>query len=66
MAQISTRTSGRATGNQTTLADKINLEKFAKLCEVKNFIHIVAKPGNADVGVIPLSPKLIKKRFMNA
>jgi len=54
-----------STGNQPTLADKINLEKLAELCGVKNFIHIVAKPSNADVGVIPLSPTLIKRRFKN-
>ena len=55
-----------STGNQPTLADKINLEKLAGLCGVKNFIHILAKPGNADVGVIPINPKLIKSRFMSA
>jgi thiamine pyrophosphate-dependent acetolactate synthase large subunit-like protein len=55
-----------STGNQPTLADKINLEKLAALCGVKNFIHILAKPGNAAVGVIPLSPELIKRRFKNA
>lgn len=52
-----------STGNQPTLANKINLQKLAELCGVKNFIHILAKPGNADVEVIPLSPQLIKRRF---
>jgi sulfopyruvate decarboxylase subunit beta len=55
-----------STGNQPTLANKIDLEKLAELCGVKNFIHIVAKPGNADVGVIPLSPKIIMERFKSA
>jgi thiamine pyrophosphate-dependent acetolactate synthase large subunit-like protein len=53
-----------STGNQPTLARTIHLPQLAELCGVKNFIHILAKPGNANVGVIPLSPHRIKQRFM--
>jgi sulfopyruvate decarboxylase beta subunit len=39
---------------------------FAALSSGPNFIHIPARPGNAQVPTIPLSPKEIKKHFMIA
>ncbi|MFX1566444.1 MAG: sulfopyruvate decarboxylase subunit alpha [Promethearchaeota archaeon] len=38
---------------------------FKDLGSGPHFIHIPAKPGNADVPVIPLTPLEIKQQFMN-
>jgi sulfopyruvate decarboxylase subunit beta len=31
-----------------------------------NFVHVILKPGNADVKNIPLTPLQIRDRFVNA